>query len=83
MLFGALKGKEHSGDLDVHHDTEISFFNLCTVIAQPDGPEGICHEEHGRCIRDAQFQNCKLQEFSVTYRKNMQARGIISQLEMK
>lgn len=30
------------------------------VTAQPGGPdhERICHEEHGRCIRDAQFQNC-------------------------
>jgi len=53
------------------------------VIAQPDGPEGICHEEHGRCIRDSQFQNCKLRVFSASYRKNMQARGIISQLERK
>lgn len=31
---------------------------ILKVIAQPDGPEGICHEEHGRCIRDSQFQNC-------------------------
>lgn len=36
------------------------------VIAQPDGPDhsGICHEDHGRCIRDSQFQNCSDRTFA-------------------
>ena len=25
----------------------------------------VCHEDHGRCIRDATYQNCKLRPFII------------------
>lgn len=52
-------------------------------MAQPDH-SGSCHEEHGICIRDAQFQNCKLQTFGHVFNtseRKMHNTAIISWLE--
>lgn len=54
-----------------HYDiatlTALPDFLTATADQPPDTPDHSlsCHEEHGRCIRDATFQNCKIRGFSV------------------
>lgn len=60
-----------------------SFHFWAVTAAVPDHSSS-CHEEHRRCVRDAQFQNCKLcmfgHVFNTTKRK-MHTTALISWLE--